>query len=248
MRAFWQTLREELIRTMTSHSTHTAFTEMRGRHAVLAPFADPVSLIDRLNDQSGDAALKDRLLAALVNEAQAHRECTIAASLIHLALWPGLDAIWRRRLRDYPGEAEALASEISARLLEGIARLDLGRVSRIAATLVRNIDRDVGRVLARERDLWRSRVGPEVLEELPDPAFDLEGRQLAMNDGAAFRAIAALETLIGADAGLVRDVVLRGMSRREAGALRGLSAEASRKRYQRAIAAVRCHHGLTVPA
>lgn len=64
---------------------------------------------------------------------------------------PGLDALYRRLLRHFRAEPEELVAEIAARLTRGVDRLDLSRVSRVAATLLRNIERDIRRDLAARR-------------------------------------------------------------------------------------------------
>ena len=73
---------------------------------------------------------------------------------------PGLDAVHRRLLRHYRDDPDILASEIAGRVVAGIHGLDLARVSRIAATLIRNCERDIvrvsGGVRRRRRDTARS--------------------------------------------------------------------------------------------
>ena len=75
-----------------------------------------------------------------------------ALTLMLLALWPGLDAIRRRSVWRKLGAPDEIASDILARTTEAIRGLDLQRVNRIAATVLRNVERDMIRARQREAD------------------------------------------------------------------------------------------------
>lgn len=72
--------------------------------------------------------------------------------MLLLALWPGLDAIRRRSIWRRIGTADEVASDVLARATEAIRSLDLGRVNRIAAMVLRNTERDM--IRARQRSPW----------------------------------------------------------------------------------------------
>ena len=230
MRALWHAVHDDLTRIVSSHNTHNDFIELRSRHPALESFADPVSLIDHMHGREGCSRSKNRILHALVLAAQcSSSDAATAGALITLALWPGLDAIHRRKLRDFREEPGALASDLTFRLLHGIHRLDLDRVTWIAATLLRNIERDIGRQLQAARCEADQRASPEVLDALAAEDPRRIDRCLVEQIGH----------LLGEDARLVLDVAVRGLSQREAAIAHGLTCEAARKRYQRARALLR---------
>lgn len=232
MRSSWSALHDHLHRAVGAVSTHTALKAMKSRQPSLARHPDPAGLIDALWDVDGDPNRKNDVLGSLVLEAQSAGPSYLAArDIIHLALWPGLDAVYRRRLRHFGCEADALAGRISELFLGGVARLDLRRVNRIAATLVRNADRDVGRDLQRRYDR----------ERLTEPIEEHEHHLAVAGDPrAGERAVAELlASLATSDADLVRGVAVEGLTQREAADRLGVSHDAARKRYQRATQTLR---------
>ncbi|MEM6942129.1 MAG: hypothetical protein AAF416_17055 [Pseudomonadota bacterium] len=237
MRSYWSALHEHFLRQLDQHATQHTFEALRGRHACLEAFGDPVALIDWLHDPNRNRDLKDSLLLAVLAEARRPDSSgDTATTLLHLALWPGLDAIYRRRLRYFRGEPGALVSEIAARLLTQIRESARGCINRPAATLLRNIDRDIGRTLRRTWTEAALREPSDVLNKLAADA----GVPLEDDPDAACRAlISAIEPVVGRDAGLVVDVAVRGATQREAGEARGLGHDAARKRHQRAMARLR---------
>lgn len=242
MRSDWRALHAHLLREAARLPFQKDFETIRARREDLHPFRDPAALLDALQRPSGDPEAKNAVLRAVVVEAQGEgRRARAAVTLLHLALWPGLDAVYRRLLRHFRSEPGALAAEISGRLVEGVAGLGLDRVNRIAATLIRNIERDLRRLLekrwreaARTVALFETDLAPD--EPLPS-RFGVPAGTDA--DRAAGLIAARLEGVIGEDAGLVADIALRGVSQQEASTARGLSYEAGRKRYQRALAKMR---------
>lgn len=234
MRSDWRATFDHLEREISTLTSHQSFDRVRKRREALAPFTDPAALFDHLHGSGGDPEAKNRILAALIREAQSEGpEAGLAVRVLHLALWPGLDAVHRRLLVHFRRRREELASEISARCLDQIARLDLDRVSRIAATITRNIERDVNRGLQAD---WREaaeRVAEDVMERLParpsfDEATDIRERMAAL-----------LTPILGSNAAFMADIVALDLSQKEAAAAHGLSHEAARKRYQRAMAKLR---------
>lgn len=245
MRAQWTALHADLVRKASRLSFQPTFTILRDTQAPLRPFGDPAALLDALQRGGGDPEAKNSILRALVVEAQRRDDDgatdRTALVLLYLALWPGLDAVHGRLLRHYRSEPEALTSEIAARFAQGVARLDLDRVNRIAATLIRNIERDIGRLLKARWAEAGKRCDVEEIDGVSCtwPASML-GIPLGSDPDLACRLIEAhMAAIIGADASLVSDIAVHGLDREQAARARGLSYEAGRKRYQRGLARLR---------
>lgn len=229
MRALWERLHANMIRLSETLSFKQQFEQVRRSGDVLRPFRDPGALLDHLHGDNGTAEEKNAILAALVTAAQNGDPAREAAgTLLWLALWPGLDALYRRLLRHFRAEPEELVAEIAARLTCGIKRLDFARVSRIAATLLRNIERDI------RRDLVVRRREAALRADMPDE--DVFGYEPA--DHGENLAV-FLSALPGRDAELLIAVFLHGESQLAAARRFGVSHDAARKRLQRAIRRLR---------
>ena len=151
----WHAIRDHLTGSSSKLHFQRSFDAIRRTQAALAPFRDPAALLDGLHRTTGDPARKNLILAALVGAAQGDGPTSdCALTLLLLALWPGLDAIRRRSLWRRLGTADEIASDVLARTTEAVRGLDLGRVNWIAATVLRNVERDMIRVAARS---WRRR-------------------------------------------------------------------------------------------
>jgi RNA polymerase sigma-70 factor (ECF subfamily) len=223
----WHGIRDHLMRTSSTFIFQRSFGTIRREHQPVARFRDPAALLDTLHRRDGDAEQKNRILGSLVRTAQAGRpaaECAI--TLMLLALWPGLDAIQRRSSRRKPGTSDEVASEILARATEAIVGLDLHKVSRIAATVVMNVERDMLRERKCEAGRQKAIVNADVNQIASVPDADDHPICPGMHGD--------LVQLIGADATLVMRVAVEGYSQIEAAAEMGLSEAAARKRYQRA--------------
>jgi RNA polymerase sigma-70 factor (ECF subfamily) len=172
------------------------------------------------------------LLVALVGAAQsggAVSDC--ALTLMLLALWPGLDAVRRRSIWRRVGTGDEVTSEILARASEAIRGLDLERVNWIAATILRNIERDLIRTRQREdrHQSLRSEADPN--ESPTDGEVSASASpELLHRD---------LVRIIGKDSYLVIRVAVDGFSQAEVATELGLSEAATRKRYQRATRRLR---------
>ncbi|MBB1493226.1 sigma-70 family RNA polymerase sigma factor [Paracoccus sp. MC1854] len=228
----WPGIREGLARTSTTFQFHQCFRALRRREDVLRSFRDQAALLDALNRTSGDPEHKNRILTALVRSAQRDGpEADCALTLLLLALWPGLDAVMRRARVRRLGTPDELASEILARATEAARSLDLQRVSRIAATLVMNIERDLGRAMRRESDRQHlhGEVDPDWIVAAPSWAAQGQMRTELHGD---------LTTLIGRDTDLVLGSALDGFSQLEMAQRLGVGEAAARKRYQRATARI----------
>ena len=243
MRALWQQIHADFERTLTLHSSNTQFELLRRQHPVLDRFTDTIAVLDHLHSRNGDPGDKDLILATLVAAAQTRRgDRNVAATMVWLGLWPGLDNLYRRLWRFFRTDPNELASEIAARFTMGMLRADLSRINRVAATLITNVDRDI-------RDGLRRRWAEAAThEELPDPdefashastssCFGLPaGTDPEVVAGFVHR---ALTDLIGSDADIVVAVVMMGEGQRDVADRLGLGYDAVRKRYQRALARLR---------
>ena len=246
MRASWEALHAGLARSVRSLQADTAFTTIKQQYPAFERFAEPGAVVAYLTSRLGDRDDKDALLGVLATLVQQGEHKELAAPLLWLGLWPGLDAIHRRRTRHFLDAPDDLVSEIADALTHEIAALDLTAVTRVAATLVRSTER---RVLEGRARVWTetSTVTPmgEVwaLDEPPPacresrlgllPTVDVD------EDLALLRAW--LEPVVGEDAELVLAVLVLEETQREAGARLGLSHDAARKRFQRAFARLREH-------
>lgn len=235
------------------------FQQMKRQCPVLVAFDEPMKLLAHLTSKAGDLDEKDRILGSLVTLVQQRQHHELASSLLWLGLWPGLDAVYRRRLRHFRDQPDELVSELAHVFTALVERLDLAAVRRVAATLVRSTERDV---MSRRKRCW-AEANHGLESEPEEPLRDLEGDVLSSSwfdkaslecwaaqgnelpslsfdaDVAALRKL--LQPTIGADADLLLAVVALGETQREAGERLGLTHEAARKRYQRALGRLRNH-------
>lgn len=225
----WHAIRDHLMHTSSTLHFQRNFDAIRHVQAALAPFRDPAALLDGLHRTSGDQGQKNLILATLVEVAQSDGPVSdCALTMLLLALWPGLDAIRRRSIWRRLGTADEVASDVLARTTEVVRRLDLGRVNWIAATVLRNVERDMIRV--RQRDQARERLASGAD---PDEVADSGESGIGATGYEQLNRI--VRKLLGGDALLVIRVAIEGFSQAEAGAELGLTEAAARKRYQRAM-------------
>ena len=232
MRSLWLSLHERLVLSTEDLTFQQQFRALTQSHPALGPFADPGALVEWLHGREAGPDEKNRVLAALVAAARAGGAAGgTAQTLLWLALWPGLDAVHRRKSRFFRAAPEELVSEIAGRFTAEIARLDLSRVRRVAATLVRNVERDV-----------RALSGPVSADEPPDEPTPTS--LLGLPDGvdaewATHLLGERLRAWIGADADIVIAIAVIGETSDEVAARLGMSPSAVRKRYRRALARLR---------
>jgi RNA polymerase sigma-70 factor (ECF subfamily) len=229
----WHEIRDYLMHSSTNLHFQRSFDAVRRAQAALTPFRDPAALLDGLHRNPGDQGQKNLILSALVSAAQGNGPTSdCALTLLLLALWPGLDAIRRRSILRRIGSADEIASDVLARTTEAVRSLDLGRVNWIAATVLRNTERDM--IRARQRDAARESLISDI--EPDEVPADQAGQQPTAED-AHLRG--DLRKLIGADAVLVIRVAIEGFSQAEVAVELGLTEAAARKRYQRAMRKLR---------
>ncbi|UYQ70937.1 hypothetical protein OF122_12795 [Pelagibacterium flavum] len=225
----WHEIRDHLMHSSTNLYFQRSFDAVRRGQAALAPFRDPAALLDGLHRPSGDQGQKNLILGALIRAAQGSgpaSDCALA--LLLLALWPGLDAIRRRSIWRRLGSADEVASDVLARTTEAVRSLDLGRVNWIAATVLRNVERDMIRV--RQRDQAR-----EQLASGADPDEVADSGESGIGADGYSRLNGTVRKLLGDDALLVIRVAIEGFSQAEVAVELGLTEAAARKRYQRAM-------------
>ena len=229
----WHEIRDQIMHSASTLSFQRSFDAIRCTRDPVMPFRDPAALLDALHHKTDSPDQKNLILAALVRAAHSdEHKANCALTVMLLALWPGLDAIRRRCIWRKVGTGDEIAADILGRTTEAIRGLDLHRVNWIAATILRNIERDILRAHLREagRQSLRSETEPD---------------EVAAEDGSADAAIIEaqllrdLRLLLGADAILVIRVAVEGFSQAEAGVELGLSEAAARKRYQRATKRLR---------
>lgn len=222
------------------HSSSTlnfqrGFDTVRSRHRELTRFADPAALLDHLHRGDAPSDKKKIILAGLIDSAKSNdRAGDCALTIMLLALWPGLDGVFRRSRARRLGHADVIASEILARATLSIRELDLAQVNWIAATILKNVERDLLRAIKREN-----------LRQQQQDEFDADTHgamiEVADDDTPPERLLAELTCLTGTDACLVIRVVVEGCTQAEAGKEIGLSEPAARKRFQRALKRLRDH-------
>ncbi|MBU8901089.1 sigma-70 family RNA polymerase sigma factor, partial [Corallococcus sp. M34] len=155
--------------------------------------------------------------------------------------WPALGAIRRRRLRSFETEDE-LTAALALAFTSLVARVDLRRTRRVAATLVMGTERDVmkamlrarksaacGEVVSAEAVPWAQAHGPS--------AHDVFGGLSLKSELGALRAW--LLPFAGEDTELVMSVLVQEESYAEVGARLGLAPAAARKRFHRALGRLR---------
>lgn len=258
MRARWEAHHASLVRSVTELEGQVRFGKLRASAAELVRFQEPTELVGFLKTRDGGGAEldeKDAIYGALVRAFQSGDHRAIASTLIWLGLWPALDGIYRRRLKMFLRAPEELVSELGYQFTSAVARADLRRIRRVAATLVQNTERLV--IDARERhwvaeglrnDLREDEDSSDLCED-DELAEALSTQQRELSDlgvpaGASVqvevRALREwLARLVGNDADLVIGAVVYGEAQRETAERLGIPFEYARKRYQRAMERIR---------
>lgn len=224
----WHEIRDHLMQSSSTLRFQRDLAILRYEQPALQRFADSVAVLEYLHRGRDAPQRKNAVLAALVDAAQtAPQISSCAQTLLLLALWPGLDAVRRRLIWRWKRPPEDIAAEVMAVACTAIAGMDLSRVNRIAATLLSNIERDIGRALRREANMHEQHAAIDPDDLITHAASDEPHRGVA-------QFARQVEALVGRDAGLVLAVAWNGQTQAEAGAALGLSEAAARKRFQRA--------------
>jgi DNA-directed RNA polymerase specialized sigma24 family protein len=223
----WHEIRETMITQSSTLRFKRSFDRIRGQNSALDPFCDHAAVLEFLNFGTATPEQKNAVLSALVQAVQScPGDAQSAQTILILALWPGLDGVRRRLSSRWRIGAADMAHDVLALACKGIAEMDLSRMNWIAATLLRNVERDLGRELLKDHERSAAQVETDP-DDLPiqEGGGEMSQAELAL----------AVEAVIGRDYKLVLMVALEGHTQAEAGAAMGLSEAAARKRYQRAI-------------
>lgn len=242
MRSRWEHMHGGLLRSMARRESVTSFEELQRRAPPLSAFGGPAAVVAFLVDKGSGLLARDRVLRSLVDEARGGSARRIALALLLLGLWPALDAIFRKRSRLFQADAHDIELEIVDRFIAQVQRLDLARVSCLAATLVRNTERDVvdARVRERARAAKQDAVTPDALAAPAEgddaPAVSLFGLPPGQTEADHVAGLHRwLQSAVGRDADLVVDAVIHERTRLALAASLGISHAATRKRLERAL-------------
>ena len=233
MRYSWHEIQSHLLREASTLGFQHGFDAIRRDHPELGRFHDPAGLLDALHHGAASAEEKNERLRALIEAAQGEgRAADCALTLMLLALWPGLDAVYRRSRWRGAGSGGEVSSEVLARATEAIRCINLVRVHRIAATILRNIERDL--IRARRREVRVRDLNVEI-----DPGAVAANPVASEPEASPEQLHRDMVRIVGADATLVIRVAVEGASHTEAASELGLTVAAARKRYQRALSRAR---------
>jgi RNA polymerase sigma-70 factor (ECF subfamily) len=253
MRAIWQDLHTNLLRSTESLAAKKQLDVAKRERPEIRRFADLTSLLDYLHAKNDDVGAKDRILAAFVDIAQTGcDDAEFAMTILWLAFWPGLDALYRRLWRHFSEEPEDLVSAIAGWFTVAVRRADMTRIRRVAATLLRNVERNI-RYEHRQAREERARLVEIVEEESPkghdtNPGGDAPEHSFVSLLGLPRGMDADQETvlihdrlarLVNGHAALVVAVVIFGEHQCDVAHRLGISEDAVRKRFQRALACLR---------
>ena len=162
----WHEIRDHLMQSASTLGFQRHFEQLGLDQPALRRFVDPAAVLEYLHRSSDAPEHKNDVLAALILAAQAASPAgRCAQTVLLLALWPGLDGVRRRLIWRWKRPPEDIAADVMATACNAIAVMTLSRVNRVAATLLRNVERDVGRSLRREIDLHKQHaaVDPDQL-------------------------------------------------------------------------------------
>lgn len=225
MSSNWSALHARLVRSVNRHSNLILFAKLFPAGNPPEGFRDPAQLLGWLHRSTGDPDDKNTVLARLLAKVDCESGASdLSVELLILALWPGLCRV-RHRLR-HSRSLDALEADLLGQTAIAIRRADAARITHVAATLLRNIERDLIRMFRRQS---------RACEPLEAPEFERLFPPEATGDSAA-RIMAAARDTLGNDGLLLFAVHIAGFSQKEAAQRMGVSHEAARKRCQRAMA------------
>jgi len=138
------------MQSLNTPKSKREFNEMKAGRDALLGFENAHELVAFLRDEEADPALRNEPFRALVAAAQCPEAFAgLARSLLLLSVMASLEATAGRTHRRMC--AEEVMAEVVAEFYDGIRRLDLFRVKKVAATLSMNTKRNVEYVGAKAR-------------------------------------------------------------------------------------------------
>jgi hypothetical protein len=241
MRSRWEELHAGLLRSIDRRESVGSFEDLQRRSRALAPFRRPAEIAAFLASKASSLVERDRVLRCLVEEATRGSAKRLALAIVLLGSWPALDSIFRKRGPLFQRQGLSIELEIIEQFIAQVQRVDLARVSCLAATLVRSTEREVVDACVREcaRSANHESVTPDAIaapaigDEPPRSRFGLAVAQSEAEHVAALRRW--LQAAVGHDADLVVDAVIHQRSRLELAAALSISHAAARKRLERAL-------------
>ncbi|AEI69184.1 hypothetical protein [Corallococcus macrosporus] len=242
MRRCWKTLHEGFGTSLRAAQAKRAFDEAKLHQTCLAAFDGPQALVSYLVSPDVPADEKNGLYTGLVRLAQGDVASEVAWPLLWLGLWPGLDAVYQRRLKYFTGAADELASTLATAFTALVKRLNLDTTQRVAATLVRSTERDVMDAWRRARiedarySRYREREEAVAEAVVLSPALSEVGLSVRMQVESLAK---WLHPLAPMDAKLVLSVLLLEEEQSVVGVRLGLAPAVARKRFQRALLRLR---------
>jgi RNA polymerase sigma-70 factor (ECF subfamily) len=247
MRATWAALRESLEASIRSPQSFQQFNDIKEKQPPLAGLASPAELVQFLADPAASAERRNALFRVLIGVAKANGAASaLARNALLLSLSPALEAVCRRHVLRFPRPGKEVVSDVIADFFDSALGRDLSKVWQVAATLVRNTERDLARAQQR---LGRSRSISGPLPEddvdgacgqshLVEPAI-LAVRRKGDDELAGVRAW--LGSLVGSDADLVLAAVVGEENQRLVAEQLGISYQNTRVRLHRALRLLREH-------
>jgi hypothetical protein len=231
-RTLWKDLHRQLRRPVDDSTARVPFGAIRDGEARLARFSSASEFLKYLaEDLSADLDANETMYSHLVTCAQKKGPtATFAQTLLWLGLWPGLSAAFARRAwfwRDCP---EDLVSEVTGIFTTLVARMNLSRVRRVIANLVRSTES--GLIMAGiKRDRSRKRVR-DIDSELGANAQE-NAAQVGFRAGT-WLPDALISVMRRRHGARVADAALRSEPARILGKALGLPLAVARKRLKRA--------------
>ena len=235
MHSIWGALHKSLSQAIMTNQAIGDFQGIR-KHNELGMFQSSVEVLQYLRGFDEDLERKDRIYAALIGMVQRDEQRVVAFSLVFLGLWPGLNNAFCRRVRLQRADPAEVASAFYDHFAAQIERFDAARVNRIAGTLVRSTEREVGTELRKMRPEMRGKFCEELVQESTDawdsvfgisPCFDTELNLALLAE--------RISSVARDDSELVLAVSVKGLTHAQAAESEGGSFDAVKKRYQRAM-------------
>lgn len=267
MCARWEGLHAALVDSVTTLEMEQQFEQARVAIPELQRFGTVTSLLEFLGSEGSGSGLADKnaIYRALVHAVQGRTSWSpLATGVLWCGLWPGLDAVCRRQRRYFVDEPEELSSLIGVVFTTLVAELDLRRVQRVAATLIRSTGREVARARQRQLAIVAPAAPPRAEppeetrpdgpatargeladpgEEVPDPlvtTISVLGIPVGLSTEAQAAAVHRwLLGVVGEDATWFLAVAVLGERPEQVAEQLGLSAAGLRKRIQRIRARLR---------